>query len=1451
VTVRLRDAGQVVAAAGGLAQLAGDLPNDQGVDLAVVARERQIAAIALAELVLAVDAAQLDAIREVAMPALERAGLDAPGRAKPGDPDGTSHELGPRLGGTEIADALGRLRGDAPRRPRPVDGKDDETEDTASGKASTPIGTALSLRDAATRARAAGKLDDALATLETANHVSPGDQGVLRELVELATQTGDHEAAARHLAALAQLLTGARRGDALLELADIAYDKLEDPTRGREAMRAAATAFGSGARRDTTLRMLASEASTHLAWNIAVDALSEIAVARRSTSDFVNLATALVRAGRNVDAIAMLEEATANKQLENADELLASLRLESLRKAELATELEKRAASQATDRDAAELKAEAAELRESVGAPKPGPGLVDESPTTYRTKTGDHTDQPDEPNRPPTRGRTKTDEKWPFHSTTPGVASELRRPSRPSIPIPTDDESPDAAEAEPPAPTPLFPSPPEEVDEVVDQVELSIPIADDSTPVTPRTKTWPGTGPIEKSPALEDEAPGATEDAAVEPAPSEEPRTREPTNPPLARIKLVTRDSTRDLTRTERRPSEPPLNVQESPPKPDARSDEGGWVSVSDPNIKSGPIPVHEPTDEPTDEADRPSVVITGTLAEQASAVAMAAMAADRDRLIAAYREQPDDPALLAAVLAHLGDREPALRLELLENAALTGSGRTAAIALHELGLIAREARDPGRAQTLWARAHTLDPGYPLVWMPLADALAAGDELATARDLYERVAASEHYDATRRAFAADRAEALGRDDSVVSGTIRPKAEVLLETARTLAPEDLRGAIGLAEEAALNDGAEREALELLERLYLEAGDVTAASEAIGRQLMLDENPVHRATLWRRRAKLYRDTLGRDAEAYRCLKEAHACAPADPEISYQLRTAAMVRGEWALAASLLYREIASAPSPRDRGALHLELALIYEERLDDEPQAQVNYEQALAFDPSIPAAKLPLARRYEAIGRFADAARLYEEAATTARPAERAGLLDAATRARTAATERASENDLAAQLDRAEAMGDLDAALDLAHQLWRHEPGNAAAFRVLANVHRASGELAALTDLTAVRASRAEQPEDRATAWLEVARLAEDVGALDQAARAYDLALIEDPGHVGALDSRGALAFRLGDFATADLIYRDLGSGESVLGDDELALRRSIIAEQLGRDTEALAHGRAAAAAAPGRRDLVMRVQELATRVGDLDTALVAARSVLELIPLDDDETQLTSHFGLVELLRQAGDIEAAVVQLERILRDHPLHAPALEALAELQMARSDWAAATRYLYQLVPLAPTPAERAERLYRLGEAVLTHLGDTDRADDVFLRASDLDPTHLPTLRRLLDVYWRADDPGALVEVATELVEKNALASGPSIEPSLSRALIAAALVGDTQLTQQISAALGEAAPRRIAAALAELAGREGRLQLASASTAITELGRRGMLDLAKVRAAAVGTPVAGVLS
>jgi Tfp pilus assembly protein PilF len=1260
VAGRLRDDGQSIAAAGGFAQLAGDLASDAGGDLAGTQRDREDAAMQLASIAMRLDDAELGAIRDLAVPALQRAVAVNPA----------------------VAPALARVRGDAPLATQAAATSEESTQ---SGRASMPLATAgsLALREAAARSRAAGKVADAFASLEAANHVAPGDPELRRELVDLAGELGDFDAAARHCAALADVLVGPRRGDALLELADLCYEQLADAPRARAAMRAAAEAFGPapGAgpngsvtrggppsrRRDATLRVLASEAGTHLAWDVAVEALEAIGADRLGKPDIAQLATALLRAGRIEDALALAESATATGKLDDAGALIAQLQAERARRAEL---------------DA----------------------------------------------RPP-------------------------------------DDTPAAA----------------------------------------------------------------------------------------AHVAQIVRGVGRAHTA--------PIAVSELD---DDDDEHGSFADPADRGSGSGPARAG------LAEHARPSVTVAATAAEAERAVGLAAAAADRTLLLEAHRSSPADVGVLLALLAHLGDREPELRRDVLERTATHGSGRARAMALHELATIARtHEHDAARASALWSEAFRADPTYSPLWMPLADALAAADDLDGACELYEKVAASADYDQPRRDWARDRAAALSHDDSIVSGEIRvvrggainaPRAE--LATAQHLADAgDWTAAIAAAERAASTASrntpgsqVETDALELLERVYLEVGDITAASEAIGRQLAYAAGDAdRRGELWRRRAKLYRDALGREAEAYRCLKEAHAASPADPEVAYQLRTAAMVRGEHALAASMLYREIAASGSPRERGALHLELALIYDERLDDANQARINYEQALAFDPTIPAAKVPLAKRYEAMGKLADAARLYEAAAAEARPAERASLLDAAARCRDGGTHdaAAADDDLASQLERAEVAGDTELAHELAGALWRERPGHAAAFRVLARRLRTTNDLAGLVELTTVRAANAESADERATAWLDVARLAEELDQLDQAARAFDHALIEDPGHIAALDARGALAFKLGDLATADLIYRDLGPGESVLGDDELALRRSIIAEQLGRDDEALGHAQLAASAAPGRRDLWMRVQELATRTGDVAWALDAARKVLDLVPLDDDGSQLAVGFELVELMRIAGDVDGAIAQLDRVLRDFPQNPRALEALADLHVARGDWHTATRYLYMLVPLAPTPHERADRLYRLGEAVLVHLGDVDRADDVFLRASDLDPGHVPTLRRLLDVYWRADDPAAIVEVASELATAGALGNGHAIaRSSLAQALVAAALLGDTKLATAIGAALGDEAPSRLATTLNELADRDGRLELASATVAVAELGRRGIIDLVSLRAAAADSPVAAAL-
>ncbi|HEV7555747.1 MAG TPA: hypothetical protein VGO00_09850, partial [Kofleriaceae bacterium] len=693
VTTQLRDAGNATSAATGFAQLAGELPGDVGVDFAVLSRERHAAAIALSEVVAGLDAEQLRAVSVAVRPALERANVD----------------------GVSVAAGLAALRGE----PTPIPTSEESTQSGRVGDAL--IGNALSLRDAANRERASGKLADALATLETANHVSPGNAGVLRELVDIATELGDHDAAARHAAALAQIVTGTRRGEVLLELADIYYDHIEDPVKARDAMRRAADTFG-GTRRDATLRMLAAESGAHLAWDVAVDALSGIAAERRTAPDLVQLATALMRAGRDADALVAIDQATATGKLDDGGELLAKVKAEVTRKAKLVHAIE-RQADVALPAEAVMLRAEALQLRHAIG-------LTDRKTRDMDLGDNDLSDDDDDSLAEWVDEDDVVDEADLAIPAEPAPAPVLARiqprkhPSGPPIDItatPREDRDDvlareQQAQAEPPVLSRTFTrantEPPPDVSIASEAATPNRAHSDSEPPEfafqrTPTPRRGSGTMPPLTRPVSQEipvqKTRASTEPGIVPPRAPDEPKPEDTVVAEAPPIPPVTEPTVKTPSAAERiaalraatsRTSTPPPPPRPTPP---AGTPAVTTATSRTPTPKLGSAPIRKPAIEVVDEpAPRPSVVIAGTRQETANAIASAAASASRDRLLEAYQAHPEDPAILQALLAHLGDREPTLRRNLLEATSRTTRGRTQAIALYELAQLARaQAKDP------------------------------------------------------------------------------------------------------------------------------------------------------------------------------------------------------------------------------------------------------------------------------------------------------------------------------------------------------------------------------------------------------------------------------------------------------------------------------------------------------------------------------------------------------------------------------------------------------------------------------------------------------------------------------------------------------------------------------------------------------------------------------------
>jgi tetratricopeptide (TPR) repeat protein len=858
--------------------------------------------------------------------------------------------------------------------------------------------------------------------------------------------------------------------------------------------------------------------------------------------------------------------------------------------------------------------------------------------------------------------------------------------------------------------------------------------------------------------------------------------------------------------------------------------------------------------------------------------------------LLRAFEATPGDSRLLAEVVRRLhasGDVQRLVDVYQLHIGAV--EGRSRARPLYELGCVYRDQLDdPDRAATYFMRAHEADPDLADVWLPLASArLAAGDSAGAAR-LYDLVLERGAPDADTREWILSRLAALDPQSlEPVSPTTpdrpsnrrrgptvfhaaggAPRAPSRIEEAlRRAAMLEARGRADAAlvhyRVAAEDDPSDQRPLDALERLHQTRGDLETYANLLAELLEITPDARPRARLLWRRGRVYRDTLRREADAYRCFKQAHAADPDDGPIAHDLRRLAMDRGEWPMAAELLRREIAAAPTTEAAGQLEMELAVLYDEKLLDAERARVHYEQALALDPALPGAPRPLARLYELAGRHADAARTNELAAQHARDdsqrsrllyraavsAERAGDVPNARRLYHLAALAAPEGDDASAshralvrlddqsdaarlellelelrettsdkrridilrqlLARATTSGDRDAADRHARALLDMDGADLSAYLVLKSRAEATQDWSALASLLNARAVSLKDRSERAAVYYDLGRLYQ-IRLADPAAasKALERALAADPSHPAALEALAELAYDQKDWARARQLYARIRPDTCVMPAEELAHRRGVIAELMGNQREAAESYARAVALLPSHRDALDALLRLSLEGGDLARAIDASRALIELMPADDVAAISQARMRLAELCERVGDVDAAIEYAELVISEEPGSQPALEALVRLYEQRGDHDSAARTLRRLIGLVPTPQQRAALLHHLGELYRVHLGDLDQAADAYLKSIDLDPTNVPTLRRLLAHYWREADLSELLEIALALADQAALIDDRTELESLGHVLIAAALRGDERLIRQIVAWLGVRLPDVLVTALAEAA-------------------------------------------
>jgi tetratricopeptide (TPR) repeat protein len=397
-------------------------------------------------------------------------------------------------------------------------------------------------------------------------------------------------------------------------------------------------------------------------------------------------------------------------------------------------------------------------------------------------------------------------------------------------------------------------------------------------------------------------------------------------------------------------------------------------------------------------------------------------------------------------------------------------------------------------------------------------------------------------------------------------------------------------------------------------------------------------------------------------------------------------------------------------------------------------------------------------------------------------------------------------LAAVADRQDAEGEAYAA-----ELFTSEPGENLSFNFLRHLYERQGRWEHLAGLHARRAAGVGEPGERAQCHFELGRvLSEKLGRETDASRAYEAALIDHPEHQAALDALADITYRQQDWERAAELYQQLEGRPSFLSAEERAFRRGEIAEYLGQVADAEAHYLSALAGQPGHLGALEARARLALEHPRSRRASREAVAAL-LAELGPDERERASELRIrmAQLLSREPegdlgpiDLDAAAHELEDVLRAEPERTDALEALATIQERRGQWRVAADLLGRLARHVTgkdprkTAVARAEVLFRLGELCHRALRDLDRAEDCYLRAYDLAPSHPRIARRLFDHYWQSGDVGAAADLAREA--PRSVPSDAVDAPWMARMLLTLAAASQADPARRLASRLVAMRPR-----------------------------------------------------
>jgi tetratricopeptide (TPR) repeat protein len=665
--------------------------------------------------------------------------------------------------------------------------------------------------------------------------------------------------------------------------------------------------------------------------------------------------------------------------------------------------------------------------------------------------------------------------------------------------------------------------------------------------------------------------------------------------------------------------------------------------------------------------------------------------------LEAIYEAREDWEKLIGAleILAQ-ADSEPERRVTLLRKIAL--------VAANQLGAL-------DRAIDAQARALKEDPALPesrLELEQLAEAASAWDKVIA---IYSEIAAE----------LSD--PVLARDYWMRLASIEEQLSMVEKAASSY------------ERVLALDPSDAEALAAMDALYRRTEHWDDLIGVFRRRIDLAEDGGERENLYGQMAAVFEERLGRPSEAIAAYREVLALDPASTVALTALDGLFTRQGLWSELAENLDTQLNLASDDYTQLQLMLRLASIRETQMNDLDLAIEGYRQVLERDPTNQEA-------LAALERLGQSAQNELAIAETLEPLYRQqgdytkliGVHEVQVRRADDAHRKVELLHQIASLYE-DAAGDVNSAFDTLARALAADPAHEETQQGLDRLARATGRFEDLARVFEGLASQQEDSELASQLYTFAARVYEnDVRNIERAIELYRQVLKIDGANLGAAEALQALfqsTERYGDMSLIlqrkatilddmdeqkNALYQAAGIEEEVLERKEFAI--NVYMKILEIDPEDLRS--------------IDALVSLYLGLGRWEDLLGVYQKKVDLVADIDEKKLIYYQVGAVHE-RELSDVQRAIDTYQKVLELDPDDLTALGRLDVLYQTAQNWQELLHILQHEAELTQDPAEAVSFQYRIAELYEKHLGDVERAVELYREILNIQSDHLPTLTAL----------------------------------------------------------------------------------------------------------------------